>query len=102
MRDMVHERSGLLDKKRLGKNQKARLATLSDQLDAAGQPPASPPCPNTGDRADFQGNVFAAHHGKTPGLRFTRRVNRFGRGGEKPMRSRIQRGKRKQRTGGVK
>lgn len=102
MRDMVYERSGLLDKKRLGKNQKARLAQLSDQLDTAKQPPPHPPCANTGNRADWQGNVYANHAGKEPTLREARRGHRFGRSnGIKPMRSRIQRTRRKQRTGGI-
>jgi hypothetical protein len=101
---MVHERATLLDKKRLGKNQKARLANLSTLLDEAHyfQPPATPPTPVTGERADWQGNVYAAHSGKASTLREMRRGKRFGTGTIQAMRSRIQRTQRKTRTGGVK
>jgi hypothetical protein len=99
---MVHERATLLDKKRLGKNQKARLATLHYKLDYASQPPATPPTPVTGERADWQGNVYAAHSGKASTLREMRRGKRFGTGTIQAMRSRIQRTQRKTRTGGVK
>jgi hypothetical protein len=104
MRDMEHERAGLLDKKRLGKNQKQRLASLSANLQAAAyyQPPATPPCANTGQRGDWQGNVYETHRHGYAGQRQTRRAQRFGRNNIKPMRSRIGRNKRKQRTGGVK
>lgn len=102
MRDMVHERTGLLAKKRLGKNQKARLATLSDQLDAATQPPATPPCVNTGARGDYQGNVFANHYRTSITARIMKRGSKSGRANVQPMRSRIQRTARKRRTGGVK
>jgi hypothetical protein len=101
MRDMEHERAGLLDKKRLGKNQKARLARLHDLLDYATQPPATPPRPNTGQRGDWQGNVYLAHSQGYLGQRAARRQQRMGRNNIQPMRSRIQRGRRKQRTGGV-
>lgn len=98
------EADELADKKRLGKNQKVRLATLSDELRRAKQPPATPRRLPTGQRADFQGNVFAAHYRNTNGgnIRETRRANASGRYAEKPLRSRIQRARRKQRTGGVK
>lgn len=104
MRDMVHERAGLLDKKRLGKNQKARLATLHYLLDYGSQPPATPPTPVTGGRADWQGNVYEMHRRdrQQDALREMRRGKRFGVAGVQAMRSRIQRTRRKQRTGGVK
>lgn len=104
MRDMQFERAGLLAKKRLGKNQKARLAALSAHLQATlyYQPPATPPRPNTGKRGDYQGNTYETHRGGYQTLREMRRAKRFGRAGVKPMRSRIQRGYRRQRTGGVK
>lgn len=102
MRAMLHETGALLDKKRLGKNQKARLATLIDQLDAATQPPPSPPRTNTGERGDYQGNVYAMHYRQAPTTREMRRASRFGLAQCKPMRSRIQRTTRKRRTGGVK
>lgn len=102
MRDMVHERSGLLDKKRLGRNQKARLAVLSDCLAVVTIPPATPPCVNTGNRGDYQGNVYANHYRQAPVLREMRRGTKFGVSQTAPMRSRIQRQARKRRTGGVK
>lgn len=104
MRDMVHELSGLLDKKRTGKNQKARMAQLSTLLveAEASQPPATPPCINTGERGDYQGNVYASHYRTSVTMRIMRRGSKFGRASVKPMRSRIQRTQRKQRTGGVK
>lgn len=74
-------------------------------LDAAEahQPPATPAKPPTGRRGDFQGNVYAAHYRTHQGtMRELRRGGASGRGMEKPMRSRIQRSRRKQRTGGVK
>lgn len=104
MRDMVHERAGLLDKKRLGKNQKARLAALSVLLDEAERyhhnTPATPPCVNTGNRGDYQGNVYLQHKQGYLGLREMRRRRTTGQ--IQPMRSRIQRSKRKRRTGGAK
>jgi hypothetical protein len=102
MRAMTHETGTLLDKKRLGKNQKARLATLIDKLDAAKQPPPTPPCPNTGERGDFQGNVYAQHYRTSVTAREMRRGSKFGLAQCRPMRSRIQRSARKRRTGGVK
>lgn len=102
MRDMVHERAALLDKKRLGKNQKARLATLHYLLDYATQPPATPRRAPTGERGDFQGNVYAQHSGRASTVREMRRGKKLGVNQCKPMRSRIQRTRRKQRTGGVK
>lgn len=108
MRGIHVERATLLGKKRLGKNQKARLAQLSDQLDAAKQPPAAPLRERTGldehgqSAADSQGNVYRMHVGRNPSQREVRRANRFGRGGIHPLRSRIQRSTRKRRTGGVK
>lgn len=102
MRDMRHELSGLLAKKRTGRLQKRRIATLSEQLESATQPPLTPPRVNTGERGDYQGNVYAAHASSAPTLRKMRRVQRFGRHGIQPMRSRIQRNARRRRTGGVK
>jgi hypothetical protein len=111
MRAMVEESGALLDKKRLGRKQKARLATLLDQLDATKQPPATPTRPVTGvdeqgfasadrDGAHWQAHVQAARIQAS--MRFQRRASRFGRYGTQPMRSRIQRTRRKTRTGGVK
>lgn len=112
MRDMTHERAGLLDKKRLGKNQKARLATLSTQLDDAHQPPATPPREVTGldehgqASGDRDGNHWnqrlQAGTRRGQNMREMRRVRRFGVMDVKPMRSRIQRSTRRRRTGGVK
>lgn len=109
MRDMMHESGALLDKKRLGKNQKARLATLIDKLDAATQPPPTPPRPVTGldeagyTSADRDGRNWRAHlQTGYMSMREQRRANRFGRYGTQPLRSRIQRTKRRTRTGGVK
>jgi hypothetical protein len=109
MRGFQQERDTLLGKKRLGKNQKARLRDLSTILDPREclQPPATPPRPVTGlvdgrSQGDFQGNVYAMHSGNAPTLRRARRAQRFGLGGIRPLRSRIQRGRRKTRTGGVK
>lgn len=102
MRAMIHETGALLDKKRLGKNQKARLATLIDQLDATKQPPPTPPCVNTGERGDYQGNVFANHYRTSITARIMARGNKSGRANTRPMRSRIQRTQRRRRTGGVK
>lgn len=94
--------AGLLAKKRLGSRQKERLAMLSDRVAGANQPPATPRRAPTGVRGDFQGNVFAAHYQPSSvALRKIRRSNRFGRGDEKPLRSRVQRRKRVRRTGGV-
>lgn len=89
-------------KKRLGPRQKERLAMLSARVDTAAQPPATPSCPNTGERGDFQGNVYAAHYRQSPTTREMQRGSKFGLAGCKPMRSRIQRTQRKRKTGGVK
>lgn len=105
MRDMRHELSGLLAKKRTGKNQKARIADLSTLLTEAEtyhQPPETPPCVNTGERGDYQGNTYANHYQMSVTMRVMRRGKRFGLSQCQPMRSRIQRTKRKQRTGGTK
>lgn len=113
MRDMMHESGALLDKKRLGKNQKARLATLIDKLDATRQPPPTPPRPVTGldeagytsadrDGRNWQARLQTGTMAGGGGMRMQRRINRFGRYGTQPLRSRIQRTKRKTRTGGVK
>lgn len=109
MRDMIEESGALLDKKRLGKNQKARLATLIDKLDATRQPPPTPTRPVTG--LDEQGFASADCDGaywrqrmqrRARTMREMRRASRFGHGGTQPLRSRIQRTRRKTRTGGVK
>lgn len=102
MREMRAETMALTIKKRLGKNQKARLAKLQTALEDSHQPPPTPPHPNTGERADFQGNVYAIHSGKASTMREQRRSYRFARFIEKPLRSRALRRQRKQRTGGVK
>jgi hypothetical protein len=109
MRAWTEESGALLDKKRLGRKQKARLATLLDQLDAAKQPPATPTRPVTGldehGQAAGDNNGGAHWRSRMQGymsMREQRRASRFGRGGIQPMRSRIQRTRRKQRTGGVK
>lgn len=113
MRAVIEESGALLDKKRLGKNQKRRLATLIDKLDATRQPPATPTRPVTGldeagyTSADRDGRNWQARlqTGTLRGgasMREQRRATKFGRYGTQPMRSRIQRGKRKTRTGGVK
>jgi hypothetical protein len=102
MRDMRHELSGLLAKKRTGRLQKRRMAELSTQLETTTQPPETPPCVNTGQRGDFQGNTYAAHYRTSVTARMMRRGTRFGRSGIQPIRSRIQRTARKRRTGGVK
>lgn len=73
-------------------------------------PPATPTRPVTGlvdgqSQDDKWGDVFAKHRhvgGKqSQSLRRARRASRFGQYGIQPMRSRIQRTRRKQRTGGV-
>lgn len=79
------------------KKRSAQLSQAEQQ-----QPPATPPRPNTGERGDYQGNVYETHRHGHQSLRELRRAKRFGRGGVQPMRSRIQRGHRRQRTGGVK
>lgn len=89
-------------KKRLGPRQKERLATLSARVEAAHQPPPTLRRAPTGARGDFQGNVYAQHGGRASTVREMRRGKRFGVNQCKPMRSRIQRTQRKQRTGGVK
>lgn len=107
-RAWTEESGALLDKKRLGKKQKARLATLLDKLDAARQPPATPTRPVTGldengfASADRDGAYWRARMQGTAGLRVQRRASKSGSYGIQPLRSRIQRQSRKQRTGGVK
>jgi hypothetical protein len=100
--ELVAEADTLDEKKRLGKNQKARRATIADELSQTTQPPPTPRRAPTGERGDFQGNVYALHSGKPMSPREMRRSKRTGRDGIKFMRSRIQRTRRKQRTGGVK
>lgn len=97
------EEAAVLDaKKRLGKNQKARRTAIADELSHTTQPPPTPRRAPTGNRGDFQGNVYAMHNGKSMSLRDMRRSKRGQGDGVKFMRSRIQRTRRKQRTGGVK
>jgi hypothetical protein len=103
MRARRAEADELLAKKR----QKQRLVTLLDV--PRNQPPATPPRPATGldehgqSAGDRCGNVYALHIGKPIRARASRRAIRFGsRGGIQPLRSRIQRLRRKRRTGGVK
>lgn len=104
---LVEEATVLDGKKRLGKNQKARRATIAEQLSHVTQPPPTPRRAPTGldangqAQGDSQGNVYAMHSGSEPSLRETRRGIRVGRYGIRHMRSRIQRSRRKQRTGGV-
>lgn len=95
------ERDALAAKTRTGRIQKARLRELSQALDAVPHPPATPRRAPTGERGDFQGNTYAMHSGSAPTLREMRRANKTGRGAVRFMRSRIQRTRRKQRTGGV-
>jgi hypothetical protein len=114
MRGATEESGALLDKKRLGKKQKARLATLLDQLDTAKQPPATPTRPVTGldehglsaadnnGGAHWRSRLASGVGGSGMSMREQRRASRFGRYGTQPMRSRIQRTRRKTRTGGVK
>jgi hypothetical protein len=99
---LTAEAAELDAKKRLGVRQKARRATIADELSQTTQPPATPRRAPTGERADFQGNVYAMHTGKPMSLREARRSKRTARDGIKFMRSRIQRLRRKRRTGGVK
>jgi hypothetical protein len=89
MRAWTEESGALLDKKRLGRKQKARLAVLLDAIDGAKQPPATPTRPVTG--VDEQGFASADRDGshwrartQAKGwqtLRDMRRANRFGRFG---------------------
>lgn len=65
-------------------------------------PHATPARPPTGERGDFQGNTYTMHSGKPAALREARRGSKSGRFGVQPLRSRIQRQTRRQRTGGVK
>lgn len=103
MLDLLDEATVLDAKKRLGSKQKVRRATIADQLSQVTHPAPRPRRAPTGERADFQGNVYAMHANAKPmSLRAMRRANRFGAPGTvQPMRSRIQRLRRKQRTGGV-
>lgn len=90
----------------LRKNAKALL----DSAAAQGIPPATPYRPVTGvdergfSKADHNGGAhWRGHLNARPfRMRELRRANRFGSHGEKPLRSRIQRLHRRQRTGGVK
>lgn len=97
----------LLAKKRLGPRQKERLAKLSGRVSQATQtqPPPTPRRAPTGERADFQGNVYDMHRIDRFGVnsigRKSRRFNKSGRTQIQFQRSRIQRARRKQRTGGV-
>jgi hypothetical protein len=114
MRAWTEESGALLDKKRLGRKQKARLAdllTLLSPEETHHVPPATPTRPVTGvdeqgfasadrDGAHWYQRVNVARTSMT--LRVQRRATRFGRYGTQPMRSRIQRQSRKTRTGGVK
>lgn len=93
------ERDALAAKTRTGRIQKARLRELSERIDA--HPPATPRRAPTGERGDYQGNTYAMHSGSPSSLREMRRANKTGRGAVRFMRSRIQRTRRKQRTGGV-
>lgn len=95
------EAAELDGKKRLGKNQKTRRAAIADELGT--QPPPTPRRAPTGERADFQGNVYEMRRtdGQHHSLRDMRRLKASGKGSIKFMRSRIQRSRRKQRTGGV-
>lgn len=96
--DMRAANADRTKKGNLRKNAKALL----DKAAAQGIPPATPPTPVTGERGDFQGNVYAMHYGSVPSARETRRGNKRGLGGTRPFRSRIQRLSRKRRTGGIK
>lgn len=108
LRAAIAERDTLLGKKRLGKNQKARLATLSEIIGNVRQPLPEPERTSTGldehgqSAGDRQGNVYLLHCQRTPGARESRRLNKSGRFMIQPLRSRIQRTTRKRRTGGVK
>lgn len=93
-------RTALLDLTPKG-NRRKKSQLFLDTAEAT-QPPATPALSPTGRRGDFQGNVYAAHSSRDITGRKGRRHNASGRGMEKPMRSRIQRARRKQRTGGVK
>jgi hypothetical protein len=103
----VHDELAELDgKKRLGVRQKARRTALVNQLSQVTQPPPTPRRAPTGERADFQGNVYELRRRDRFGQnsdygRMMRRNSTSGRGGIQPFRSRIQRLTRKQRTGGV-
>lgn len=103
--ELVAEADLLTAKKRLGRNQQARLTAIGIELSHTTQPPATLRRAPTGERADFQGNVYEAHRvnrfGAHGHLRMMRRSKQTGRDGIKFMRSRIQRTRRKQRTGGV-
>lgn len=105
---LLTEAEVLDGKKRLGKNQKARRATIAEQLSHVTQPSPTPRRASSGPDAygrlggDFQGNVFAMHsRPRNVSLRDMKRANKSGRGGIRFMRSRVQRTRRKQRTGGV-
>lgn len=104
---LLTEAEVLDGKKRLGKNQKARRATIAEQLSHVTQPSPTPRRAPSGPDAygrlggDFQGNVFVMHHGGDASQREMKRANKFGRGSIRFMRSRVQRTRRKQRTGGV-
>lgn len=97
--ELTVEHGVLTSKKRLGKNQKARLTQLVDQLSHMTQPPPTPRRAPTGNRADFQGNTYSMHSGSRPTLREMRRAKMSGE--IQHMRSRIQRLTRRRRTGGV-
>lgn len=104
--DSLRAEAETLDgKKRLGKNQKARRTAIADELSHLTQPPPTPRRAPTGERADFQGNVYEAHRidrfGANSNGRKSRRFNKSGRTLIQFQRSRIQRARRKQRTGGV-
>jgi hypothetical protein len=88
------------DRTKTGKLRKRSQQLLSQA--GQQQPPASPPRVNTGERGDWQGNVYLIHSQGYQSLREMRRTKRFGRLNIQPMRSRIQRAYRRQRTGGVK
>ena len=96
-------RAHLADTTKKGKLRKRAAKALSGVM----QPPATPARPVTGldehgfTSADRQGNVYQLHAGGDMTMRERRRAIRFGRGGIEPMRSRIQRTKRRRRTGGV-
>ena len=109
LRDMTEERAALLDKKRLGKRQKARVVEIDRKLENHVSPTPSRPVTgldeNGQSRGDRWGNVYQMHRHTGGGkgwARRSRRAMRFGGGGGvQPFRSRILRSRRKQRTGGI-
>lgn len=90
------------ERTKTGRPRKRSVQLLSEA--EATQPPATPPCKQTGNRADWQGNVYDLHRTDRGrhGMRDMRRNNKSQLGNIQPMRSRIQRSSRRQRTGGIK